>query len=55
LERTRRYRNVSRKASTLIDERRLVTPPVRGRDSELKQIADAVAALARGRGGAGAY
>ena len=42
---------MDREASRLIDERRQVTPPVRGRDSEVKQIADAVSAVARGRGG----
>jgi predicted ATPase len=42
---------VDRDRPSLIDERRLRTPPVRGRDSELEQIADAVSALARGRGG----
>ena len=42
---------MDKEASSLIDERRLVTPPVRGRDTELKQIADAVSAVARGRGG----
>ena len=42
---------MDREASSLIDERRLVTPPVRGRDTELQQIADAVSAVAQGRGG----
>lgn len=42
---------MDRKASNLIDERRLGTPPVRGRDSELEQIAGAAAGVARGRGG----
>ena len=42
---------MDRKASNLIDERRLGTPPVRGRDSELEQIAGAVAGVAQGRGG----
>ncbi len=42
---------MNEEASSPIDGRRPRTPPVRGREPELKQIADSVLAVAQGRGG----